>query len=361
MKEIRHKKEHTSTRKRRVENNQIAEQYLYSGMHSEVTTQFLLISYDKESMNELQSDSYEEILLAMQPSKTNWLIVKGLTNAEAISHIGQNVGLGRLEIQDILNPNHPAKIESSPNHILIVLNECYQEEEVLKQEHFTLLMKQDLLITFQETELHLFKNVKEAINENKAQIREKNSDYLLSVLLNNTIGNYITLLLQLEDTLGELEDTLLEQTEDKNIRVQIQKKRKEYRMIKQTVGILNEEYNQLFIPDNTLIRTQTKSAYSDVKDHLKYASQLLESCRETLSSLSDLYVSNNDLRMNRIMQRLTVVATIFIPLTFLAGVWGMNFKVMPELSWSYGYPLAWGIMIITGLFLWLFFARRKWF
>lgn len=361
MKEIRHKKEHTSTRKRRMENNQIAEQYQYSGMHSEITTQFLLISYDKESMTELQSDSYAEILLAMQPSKINWLIVKGLTNTEAISHICQNVGLGRLEIQDILNPNHPAKIETSPNHILIVLNECYQEEDALKQEHFTLLMKKDLLITFQETELHLYKNVKEAINENKTQIREKNSDYLLSVLLNNTIGNYITLLLQLEDTLGELEDTLLEQTEGKDIRTQIQKTRKEYRMIKQTVGILNEEYSQLFIPDNTLIGSQAKSAYSDVKDHLKYAIQLLESCRETLSSLSDLYVSNNDLRMNRIMQRLTVVATIFIPLTFLAGVWGMNFKVMPELNWSYGYPLAWIIMIITGLFLWLFFARRKWF
>ena len=361
MKEIHHKKERTSIRKRRVENNQIAEQYQYLGIHSEVTTQFTLISYNKEGMDELQSDSYAEILLAIQPSKTNWLIVKGLTNTEAISHIGQNVGLGRLEIQDILNSNHPAKIETTTNHILIVLNECYQEEETLKQEHFTLLLKKDLLIIFQETELHLFKNVKEAINDNKAQIREKNSDYLLSVLLNNTIGSYITLLLQLEDTLGELEDTLLEQTEDKDIRLQILKARKEYRMIKQTIGILNEEYNQLLFPDNALIGIQAKSAFSDVKDHLKYSSQLLESCREMFSSLSDLYVSNNDLRMNSIMQRLTVVATIFIPLTFLAGVWGMNFKVMPELSWSFGYPLAWIIMIITGLFLWLFFARHKWF
>ncbi len=361
MKETHRKKEHVSVRKRRVENNQIAEQYQYSGIHNEVTTQFTLISYDKEGMDEMQSDDYSKILLAMHPSKTNWLIVKGLTNTEAILHIGQSVGLGRLEIQDILNQNHPAKIETSPNHILIVLNEYYQEEETLKQEHFTLLMKKDLLISFQETEVHLFKNVKEAINDNKAQIRERNSDYLLSVLLNNTIGNYITLLLQQEDTLGELQDTLLEQNESKDIRSHIQRSRKEYRMIKQTLAVINEEFNQLLVADNPLLGIQTRSAFSDVKDHLKYTSQLLESCRETLSSLSDLYVSNNDLRMNSIMQRLTVVATIFIPLTFLAGVWGMNFKVMPELNWNFGYPMAWIIMVVTGVLLWLFFARHKWF
>ncbi len=124
---------------------------------------------------------------------------------------------------------------------------------------------------------------------------------------------------------------------------------------------LKDQYSRLLLSDNELLTKNNRVFFNDVNDHLQFVLQTIEICRETLSSLVDLYISNNDLRMNDIMKRLTVVSTIFIPLTFLVGVWGMNFKMMPELDWKYGYLTAWIIMIIVGWIGYWFFKKKKWY
>ena len=123
---------------------------------------------------------------------------------------------------------------------------------------------------------------------------------------------------------------------------------------------LKEQYSRLFRSDSSLLHRVNRPFFNDVNDHLLNVAQNIDICRETLSSLMDLYISNNDLRMNDIMKRLTVVSTIFIPLTFLVGVWGMNFRNMPELEWEHGYILAWGVMIVIGFVTYLFFRTKKW-
>ena len=131
-------------------------------------------------------------------------------------------------------------------------------------------------------------------------------------------------------------------------------KRHQHRQIK-------EQYIKLLRGESTLMHKMNRAFFNDVNDHLQFVLQTIEICRETLSSLVDLYISNNDLRMNDIMKRLTIVSTIFIPLTFLVGVWGMNFKMMPELDWRYGYCFAWALMIIIGIMVYAFFRKKKWY
>ena len=132
-------------------------------------------------------------------------------------------------------------------------------------------------------------------------------------------------------------------------------------LMKKAILPLKEQYIKLLRAENLLIHKVNRAFFNDVNDHLQFVLQTIEICRETLSSLVDLYISNNDLRMNDIMKRLTIVSTIFIPLTFLVGVWGMNYKWMPELEWQYGYLFAWIVMAIIGIIVYLYFRKKKWY
>lgn len=160
--------------------------------------------------------------------------------------------------------------------------------------------------------------------------------------------------------MDDLASELIAAVDARDIGAQILSLRRRYMDLKRTVMPLKEQFSRLLRSDSRLIRKGTRPFLNDVNDHLLYVAQSIDSCRETLASLMDLYVSNNDLRMNDIMKRLTVVSTIFIPLTFLVGVWGMNFRNMPELEWKYGYAAAWGVMIVIGVIVYLFFRTKKW-
>lgn len=356
------KGKHRPVAKKHTENNQISEQYSYQGSYA-IPTHFILISYNELHYEETESDNIGKITDKLNDrSMQHWLIVKGLTDTAAVSTCGSLFGLTQLEIQDVLNHQHPVKIEPLESHLLVVFNSCFNEADMpLSFDHITICMKEKLIVTFQESDFQFFSNVKEALQYNRARIRKQKGDYLLSVLMNNLINNYIQYLKNMEIELGEIEDTLLEKEENEEIRELIQNKRRECVQIKQHIVALQQDFGTLFYETHSYLSAQTRPVYNDIKDHLKYAAQLLESCREMLSTLADMYIANNDLRMNSIMQRLTVVATIFIPLTFLAGVWGMNFQQIPELQWKYGYLAAWGVFIVTGVFLWWFFVRRRWF
>ena len=218
----------------------------------------------------------------------------------------------------------------------------------------------EFVLTFQERDNDFFDEVMRAIRNNVLKIRTRQSDYLFSVLLNGLITGYMSVAAAISDGLEELESALLADTGDRDIGVQMQELRRDYMQLKRTVLPLKEQYSRLFRSDSSLLHRVYRPFFNDVNDHLLNVAQNIDICRETLSSLMDLYISNNDLRMNDIMKRLTVVSTIFIPLAFLVGVWGMNFRNMPELEWEHGYILAWGVMIVIGFVTYLFFRTKKW-
>ena len=173
------------------------------------------------------------------------------------------------------------------------------------------------------------------------------------------MGNYISTISSIDDALEDLEEELLTITSGDDIGIQIQALRRQYMLMKKAILPLKEQYVKLLRAENLLIHKVNRAFYNDVNDHLQFILQTIEICRETLSSLVDLYISNNDLRMNDIMKRLTIVSTIFIPLTFLVGVWGMNYKWMPELEWQYGYYLPRIVMASYRYYWYTLYSEKR--
>lgn len=350
-----------------MKNNLLSEKLVYTG-NSNTPTHLHLCTYSVTEMQEVSGDTFPSVKDTLKNDQINWLQVHGLKDTETIRQICSHFEVDFLVLQDILNANHPTKIEEHEKHIVLILKWFYPNEQKEENEFDELLQQQVCLVlgsnyvlTFFENETDFFDDVSAAIRNDVLKIRNRPTDYLLSVLLNSIMGNYISTISSIDDALEDLEEELLTITNENDIGIQIQSLRRQYMLMKKSVLPLKEQYVKLLRAENLLIHKANRAFFNDVNDHLQFVLQTIEICRETLSSLVDLYISNNDLRMNDIMKRLTVVSTIFIPLTFLVGVWGMNFKMMPELDWRYGYIFAWIVMFLITIVVYLFFRKKKWY
>lgn len=347
-----------------MKNNLLSEKLVYTG-ESTSPTHLQLCSYSTTELQEAEGKAFKDISETIDNNRINWLKVCGMKDTEVIRDVCEHFEIDFLVLQDILNANHPTKIEEHDNYLVVILkifhfNEDDKLGEMLQQQ-LCLIQGSNYVLSFLEYDSPFLDDITSAIHNNVLKIRGRQTDYLLSVLLNSVMANYIHIVSSIDDDLEDLEEVLLKITSADDIGIQIQSLRRQYLQIKKAVLPLKEQYVKLLRSDSLLVHKVNRAFFNDVNDHLQFVLQTIEICRETLSSLVDLYISNNDLKMNDIMKRLTVVSTIFIPLTFLVGVWGMNFDFMPELSWKHGYLFAWLLMAIIGLAVYLFFKRKKWY
>ncbi len=346
-----------------VDNRHLSEHYYYVGEHKTETTisltQFNAVSIDTREINP-DMESFKSLV---DSSRINWFQVSGLTNSEAVTRIVNDFGMHNLDAKDILTPEHVAKIEEYDKHMLFIFNSTYYNSNLkLNSEHISILITDNIVITFTESNNPVFENACKALESNMMNIRKRGVGLFLAFLLNIIFANLVEAASKVEDLLEDIEETLLDTKCDQSgVGLQIQQRRKDYMMIKKNTQPLREQFSKLLRTDVVLINREIRPIYNDLADQLQYVTQTMESCREIISALVDLYISNNDLRMNEIMKRLTVVSTIFIPLTFLAGVWGMNYKFMPELEWQYGYFVAWGLMITVGFISLRYMQKKDWF
>lgn len=339
-----------------MKNNLLSEKLVFNG-DSVAPTRLRLCSYDANEVNVWEGCSADELEAHLTPKHINWLQIYGFGDTETIRRICTFFGIDFLVMQDIFNSEHPSKVEEHDTYNLIIAKQI-TEDDVL---HIGIVQGDMFVLTFQERSNGFFDDIVQAIRNNALKFRSRQSDYLLTVLLNSIAANYMSVVRSIGDDLDDLESELLSSTADRDIGVQIQTLRRRYMVLKRAATPLREQYQRILLrSDSPLIHKANRVFLNDVNDHLSNVAQSVDICRETLSSLMDLYISNNDLRMNDIMKRLTIVSTIFIPLTFLAGVWGMNFKYMPELEWRYGYAAAWAVMIVVGVVVYLFFQSKKW-
>ena len=343
-----------------VKNNLLNERLKYNGVE-EIQTNIELYSYTTEVVETKTIPYYTDFNLT-DKNTSHWIRIDGLTDSQVIKEITKQFGIAHLLTQDILNIKHVAKIEEHEDFVLLVLKYfSWDNKELTESAHqISLVLGENFLISFSEKPHSFMNDILEALELDTLRIRKRGVDYLLSVILNSIIANYTTAILQINDTLEDLEEELLTASSDTTIGAQIQTNRKQYIQIKKAILPLKEQYARLLRTNEELIKPITKIYFNDVNDHLQFVLQQVDICRETLASLVDLYISNNDLKMNNIMKQLTIVATLFIPLTFLVGVWGMNFTNMPELNWKYGYIMAWAIMFIIGIAIYFYFRRKKW-
>ncbi len=343
-----------------MKNNLLNDSPVYTG-RSRISTHLHLYNYSVEGCNEAIIHTFKELPPLLEKEEIHWVQIHGLNHTQTIREICEYYHIDFLVLQDILNSNHPPKIEEYPNFNLAILKLLHLKKDEIISHQVCLIQGKNFLLTFLEQEGDFFDPVAQALYENVLHIREHGTDYLLSVLLNQIIGSYNALLNDIDEALEDMEEELLSITKNTDIGARIQSYRRQYLVLKKAILPLKEQYSKLQRSQSSLIKEESKIYFNDVYDHLQLALQTVEICREILSSLVDLYISNNDLRMNDIMKRLTVVSTIFIPLTFIVGVWGMNFKYMPELDWEYSYFGAWILMVIIAIVVSIYLKKKDWY
>lgn len=291
-----------------------------------------------------------------------WIQVSGLSTFDTIVALGKRFNIDQSDLQDILTANHVTKTSMTDDSILVVIKDFYfDEKKMLNIEHVCLLLYKNYVISFQESNRPIFDGVSKALEANTNKVREKSIDYLFGVLLDSVVDSYVEVISSIEQSLEEMEECLVDPNKaEGNIGIKVLSARKNIQQMKRFIIPLKEQLPHLIHPDDTALISKENAGYLiDINDHLQLVVQLLEACREEANAVFDLNITNNDLRMNQIMKRLTVVATIFIPLTFIVGIWGMNFDVMPEMKWKYGYLFAWIILIVIGVGTWLYLVKRK--
>lgn len=344
-----------------TKNNLLSEQLNYIGTGC-TPTHLHLCSYNAESIYLRDGNNIDELRPFLRKNAINWIQIHGFRNTEEIQNICQYFKVDFLTAQDILNSKHLTKIEEHETYNVVLLKLLSSSEDTYLPQQMVIIQGDNFLLTFMERETDFLSDINDALEMNVLKIRTRQSDFLLSVILNSVMASFMSIISDFEDGLEDLEEQMLSPDQNELPGIEyIQQYRRNFRLIKKCIMPFKEEISKLLHADNELLHKTNRPFFNDVNDHLQFVLQTLEGCRDMISALVDLYLSNNDHRMNNIMKQLTVVSTIFIPLTFLAGIWGMNFQWMPELNWRYGYLFAWALMIILVTAIYFYFKRKKWY
>ncbi len=325
-----------------------------------------LIQYDVESILEADFDTLEELLAKLDPKKVNWINIDGLGDIALLRKLGEHFQIHPLALEDVLNTAQRPKVERFANHFFIVSEMIYFDDaDQLAFEQVSLFLGDYFVITLQEECGHdVFDHVRERLRAGRGYARKMRADYLAYALLDASVDQIFPVLEEVGDSIESVEEELL----DKPTRASLKKLYEAKRLLlhlRRAAWPHREIFNTLIRDDTGLIGRETQIFLRDCYDHITQIIDIIESYRDLTAGLMDLYLSSLGFRTNEIMRVLTVVSVLFIPLTFIAGVYGMNFNTddrwnMPELNWPFGYAWFWFLCLcIVGGML-LFFKRKKW-
>jgi magnesium transporter len=290
-----------------------------------------------------------------------WINVTGIHKTELIQQIGQDYGLHGLVMEDIVHPNQRPKLDEYDDYLYVVgkMIQFNPETQEISNEQLSVVLRGNTLITFIEDKGDLFEQVRDRIRKGNQKIRKSGADYLVYSLLDSMVDNYFVVLESIGDHLEDLEIRLLEDPRTEVLQ-ELHKAKRDLIYLRKFIWPLREVISLLSKGDSLLLTGNTTLYLRDVYDHCIHVIDTLETFRDVSSGLMDVYLSSISNKMNNVMKTLTIIATIFIPLTFLVGVYGMNFKFMPELNYKWAYPTVWGAMIVIagGMLIW--FRKNRW-
>jgi magnesium transporter len=320
-----------------------------------------VIDFDKEKLQKVQMDSIKEIFKFKDTSTTSWINIVGLHETEIMQKIGQSFDFHPLVIEDILNTDQRPKIEFFDNYIFIIMKMIIYDTEkmTLNIEQVSIILGQNYVFTFQERRGDVFQPIRERLKNIKGRLRNNSHDYLTYALMDVIVDNYFVVLENISDDMEYLEESVTK-SPDQSLIEQIYNIKRELLLLKKAIWPLRDIVNNLRNEETELIFAGTEIYFNDLSDHTIQLIEVTETYRDLASGLLDTYMSMVSHRMNEVMKVLTIIATIFIPLTFIAGIYGMNFEVMPELKWKWGYFTVWGFMIVTFIGMLFYFRRKKW-
>jgi len=289
-----------------------------------------------------------------------WIDIIGLQDVALLGNIGNLFGLHPLILEDILNTDQRPKIEDLTDYLYIVLRNFHNHEnDTLPSEQVSIVLGKNFILSFQEKESALFEPVRERLAGDKGKIRKAGCDYLVHALIDNVVDNYFILLEDMEERIEKLEDDLIRQTAPAKLQ-SIHILKRELIFLRKSLWPLRETISSLQRSDSPLIDEPNALYFKDIFDHIIAIIDTVDTFRDMLSGMLDIYLSSASMKLNEVMKVLTIIATIFMPLTFLAGVYGMNFKYMPELELPWGYFAVLAVMLTIALLMLKFFRKKKW-
>ena len=334
---------------------------VYVGDRGEEEVRITVLDYDESQFQEREIKAVEECYSFKETATVTWINMDGIHLVENIEKTGKHFGIHPLVQEDIVHTEQRPKMEEFDDHLYIVLRMISYDEvkKTTVSEQVSLIVGPNYVISFQERRGDIFDSIRERIRNFKGRIRKMGADYLAYTLLDTVVDHYFLVLEKFGETLEDIEDELVSNPHPQDLH-EIHRLKREMIFLRKSVWPLREVVNNLERVESSLIKDTTHIYLRDVYDHTIQIIDTVETYRDMLSGMHDTYLSSVSNRMNEIMKVLTIIATIFIPLTFIAGIYGMNFQFMPELGWKWGYFVVWGIIIVVVLGMLNFFRRKKW-
>ncbi|MBV6654439.1 MAG: magnesium/cobalt transporter CorA [Mameliella sp.] len=349
-----------SRRKKRQNTGLAPGSLVFTGQKKLEQTQVTLIEYG-EAGTVIEQKAEGQIPVSDGTAKVSWYDVRGLHDVTLVEQLGKQFGVHPLSLEDILDTQQRPKFEDYENGLFLILKALtYNEEhQRVQTEQVAIFAGADFVLSFQENETDLFPGVRERIHSGRAKIRKRKADYLAYALADNIVDQYYLLLDRIDVLLDDLEEEILANA-NRDSKSKIHNLRLQTITLRKAVAPLRDAVAQFSRVESPLLAEGTEVFIRDLHDHVVQVMENIDTIRDMMNGLYDLYLSEISFKMNSIMQVLTIISTIFIPLTFLAGIYGMNFKHMPELDWQYGYYYLWGIMALISGGLIYYFRRRNW-
>jgi magnesium transporter len=326
-----------------------------------------VIDYTESDLTEKRVDSIEECFPFKESPTMSWINITGIHETDIVERIGKHFDMHPLVLEDIVNTGQRPKMEDADEYIFVVLKMLYKADEdgELTAEQVSILFGQNWVITFQEKPQDVFELVRQRIKRAVPRVRFMTADYLAYTLIDAAVDHYFLVLEEIGERIEALEDELSEHAKPESLST-IRDLKRELIFMRKAVWPLREVIGGLERSESKLIKDSTEPYIRDLYEHTVQVIDTVETFRDMVSGLLDLYHTGVSNRMNEVMKVLTIFATIFIPLGFLAGVYGMNFDTgastfnLPELSLRFGYPMFWGaVIVVAGGLLW-FFRHRRW-
>lgn len=332
---------------------------IYSGKDTSEKVKITLIEYDEHTLVEREFHDIDECMASVQPNMVRWINVDGIHQVELVEKIGKLFDIHPLTLEDIVNTTQRPKFEDYDDYVVSVMRMVYYDTEI-HSEQLTMVLRENTIISFQE--VHggdAFDLVRNRIRQPKGKMRKHGADYLYYALHDAVVDCYFNVMEKLGDQIELLEDELVEEPQRSTLN-KLHHMKRQMIYIRKVVWPVRELINNIQRSETSLISASHEIYFRDVHDHAIRLIDTVETYRDLLASMMDIYLSSVSNKMNEVMKVLTIISTIFIPVTFIAGVYGMNFKYMPELDSPWGYGLTWAVMIAIMGSLVYFFRRKKW-
>ncbi len=333
----------------------------YVGKEREIPVKLHILDYDETNFTEKDLVSISESLPFKDSPSVTWLNITGVHDEKVIHEIGETFKIHPLVLEDIANTTHRPKVEEHDNYLFVIIKMAYYNVDTSEvvMEQVSLLVGKNYVISLQEKEGDILESLRERIRNNKGKIRKLGSDYLMYGIMDTVVDHYFSVLEHIGEEIEEIEEQLMHSATQQLLQ-RIYALKQELVYLRKSIWPMREVVSTIQRTEYDLVKQDTFIYFRDVYDHTVQLVETVETFRDMSSGMLDLYLSTVSNKMNEVMKVLTIFAAIFIPLTFIAGVYGMNFEFMPELKWKLAYPVWWACIIILTVSMLIYFKKKKW-